>query len=141
MIATSTETTETLPFVSATANNAPQPVKPRVKKKMEFVKDEDALSSYLNEIKKVKSLTLAEEGKLAVRIQQGDKSAMNELVQANLKFVVAVCRNYQYQGLPMGDLINEGNLGLIRAAYEELIDVTGAIRGMDAPDSRKEVAA
>ena len=57
-----------------------------------------------------------QERELADRIQKGDKEALNALVQANLKFVVAVCRNYQHQGLPMGDLINEGNLGLIRAA-------------------------
>jgi RNA polymerase primary sigma factor len=77
----------------------------------------DPLEAYLSEIKKVqKNLTLAEEQALAVRIKQGDKAALNELVQANLRFVVAVCRNYRNQGLAMGDLINEGNLGLIRAA-------------------------
>lgn len=86
--------------------------------KVEFVKDRDndSLSLYLNDIKNVKTLTLKEEGELAVRIQQGDKKALQILVEANLKFVVAVCRNYQYQGLSMGDLINEGNLGLMRAA-------------------------
>ena len=88
----------------------------RRSRSVQFVKDDDALSSYLNEIKGIKSLKLQEEKVLAARIQQGDKGALNSLVQANLKFVVAVCRNYQYQGLPLGDLINEGNLGLIRAA-------------------------
>jgi RNA polymerase primary sigma factor len=83
---------------------------------LEFVRDESALTSYLSDIKKAKNLTLAEEQALAIRIQSGDNSAVNTLVEANLKFVVAVCRNYQYQGMPMGDLINEGNLGLIRAA-------------------------
>src|SRR5690606_20136291 len=53
---------------------------------------------------------------IAARIQQGDKQALNILVTANLKFVVSVCRKYRNQGLPLGDLINEGNLGLIRAA-------------------------
>lgn len=53
---------------------------------------------------------------MAARIQNGDKRAVNILVSANLKFVVSVCRNYRNRGLPFGDLINEGNLGLIRAA-------------------------
>jgi len=86
-------------------------------KKLEFVRDDGALTSYLTEIKKAKTLTLKEEQALALRIQAGDRSAIKTLVEANLKFVVAVCRNYQYQGMPMGDLINEGNLGLIRAAH------------------------
>jgi len=99
-------------------NNAPAPsaTTKRRGSKLDFVKDNDALSLYLNDIKKAKTLTLKEEGELAIRIQQGDKRAINTLVEANLKFVVAVCRNYQYQGLSMGDLINEGNLGLLRAA-------------------------
>jgi RNA polymerase primary sigma factor len=85
---------------------------------VEFVKDKDndSLTLYLNDIKKAKTLTMKEEGELAARIQQGDKKALQTLVEANLKFVVAVCRNYQHQGLSMGDLINEGNLGLMRAA-------------------------
>lgn len=53
---------------------------------------------------------------LAARIQTGDKAALNMLVEANLKFVVAVCKNYRNQGMPFGDLISEGNLGLIKAA-------------------------
>jgi len=93
-----------------------QPPKTRRSKGVEFVKDGDAVSAYLAEIRNTKNLTLAEEQALAVRIQKGDKQALNTLVEANLKFVVSVCRNYQYQGLPMGDLINEGNLGLMRAA-------------------------
>jgi len=92
-------------------------IKPAKNKKLEFVRDDGALTSYLTEIKKAKSLTLKEEQALALRIQAGDRSAIKTLVEANLKFVVAVCRNYQYQGMPMGDLINEGNLGLIRAAH------------------------
>ena len=84
-------------------------------KRMDFTGN--PLDAYLSEIKKVqKNLTLVEEQALAVRIKQGDKRALNELVQANLRFVVAVCRNYRNQGMPLGDLINEGNLGLIRAA-------------------------
>lgn len=93
------------------------PLKAVKSKKLEFVRDDGALTSYLTEIKKAKTLTLKEEQALALRIQSGDRSAIKILVEANLKFVVAVCRNYQYQGMPMGDLINEGNLGLIRAAH------------------------
>lgn len=86
------------------------------RKNLDFLGSEDALSSYLREIKEIKTLSHDEEKELAARVRQGDKAALNNLVQANLKFVVAVCRNYQYQGLPLEDLINEGNLGLIRAA-------------------------
>ncbi|MDB5051560.1 MAG: DNA-directed polymerase sigma subunit RpoD [Fibrobacteres bacterium] len=107
-MSSSSSATETLPVT-------PRPKATRAKK-LEFVKDDSALTSYLNDIRKAKNLTLAEEQALASRIQSGDSSAINSLVEANLKFVVAVCRNYQYQGMPMGDLINEGNLGLIRAA-------------------------
>lgn len=85
------------------------------KKRVDF--NGDPTETYLSEIRKVqKNLTLAEEQALAIRIKQGDKTALNELVHANLRFVVAVCRNYRNQGLPLVDLINEGNLGLIRAA-------------------------
>jgi RNA polymerase primary sigma factor len=81
-----------------------------------FLSDENSLSLYLKEISKNKSLTLEEEAKLAVKIRENDKKALEKLVKANLRFVVSVCRNYQNQGLPLSDLINEGNLGLIRAA-------------------------
>jgi RNA polymerase primary sigma factor len=76
----------------------------------------DALQLYLRDIRAAKTLTLQEEADLAIRIQQGDKRAVNLLVEANLKFVVAVCRNYRFHGLSMGDLISEGNLGMLRAA-------------------------
>jgi RNA polymerase primary sigma factor len=94
--------------------------RPKGKEKaLKFVNSDDAITAYLAEIKHIKSLTMEEERTLAYRIQKGGpdgREALNALVQANLKFVVAVCRNYQHQGLPMGDLINEGNLGLMRAA-------------------------
>lgn len=77
---------------------------------------EDSVAAYLDSIRNSKKLSLAEERDLSMRIQAGDKKALNILVTANLKFVVSVCRNYRNQGLPFGDLINEGNLGLIRAA-------------------------
>jgi len=84
--------------------------------RLEFVDGGDRLASYFREIKEIKGLTLAEERVLSARIQQGDNQAVKTLVEANLKFVVAVCRNYQSRGLSMNDLISEGNLGLMRAA-------------------------
>lgn len=94
----------------------PQPATTIRRRNLDFLGNEDSLSRYLREIKEIKTLSHAEEKVLATRSQKGDKKALHALVQANLKFVVAVCRNYQYQGLPLEDLINEGNLGLIRAA-------------------------
>ena len=83
---------------------------------LKFLGDDTGLSLYLREISKSKNLSLNEEADLALRIRQGDRRALNKMISANLKFVVSVCRNYQNQGLPLTDLINEGNLGLIRAA-------------------------
>jgi len=81
-----------------------------------FISEESSLALYLKEISRNKTLTLEEEAVLAVKIREGDRKALERLVKANLRFVVSVCRNYQNQGLPLSDLINEGNLGLIRAA-------------------------
>jgi RNA polymerase primary sigma factor len=81
-----------------------------------FITDENSLSLYLKEIGKNKTLSLEEEAVLAVRIRKDDRKALDKLVSANLRFVVSVSRNYQNQGLPLSDMINEGNLGLIRAA-------------------------
>lgn len=81
-----------------------------------FVSDEASLALYLKQIGKNKTLSLDEEANLAVRIRKGDRRALNKLVQANLRFVVSVSMNYRNQGLSITDLINEGNLGLIRAA-------------------------
>jgi RNA polymerase primary sigma factor len=80
------------------------------------IADDGSIALYLKEISKYKTLPIEEEAKLAVRIRNGDSGALDELVQSNLRFVVSVSRNYQNQGLPLVDLINEGNLGLIRAA-------------------------
>lgn len=74
------------------------------------------LQKYLSDISKVDLLTPQEELDLAVRIQAGDPEALDAMVQANLRFVVAVVKRYAYAGIPIEDLINEGNLGLIEAA-------------------------
>ncbi len=78
--------------------------------------DDNSLAFYLNRISKHQTLNSSEEAKVARRIRKGDRSALEKLVKCNLRFVVSVSRNYQNQGLPLCDLINEGNLGLIRAA-------------------------
>jgi RNA polymerase primary sigma factor len=75
-----------------------------------------SLDRYLQEIGEVPLLTPAEEIELAGRIRQGEQLALEKLTQANLRFVVSVAKQYQNQGLSLGDLINEGNLGLIKAA-------------------------
>jgi RNA polymerase primary sigma factor len=75
-----------------------------------------SLSRYLEEIGDFEPLNPDREVELAIRIKQDDHSALEELVKANLRFVVSVAKDYQGQGLPLTDLINEGNLGLIKAA-------------------------
>ena len=75
-----------------------------------------SLSRYLEEIGKYEPLPPVREIELAQRVKQGDQIALNELTEANLRFVVSVAKDYQGQGLPLTDLINEGNLGLIKAA-------------------------
>ncbi len=75
-----------------------------------------SLSRYLEEIGNYEPLPPAREVELAQRIHKGDQIALEELVKANLRFVVSVAKDYQGQGLPLTDLINEGNLGLIKAA-------------------------
>ncbi|MBD3393448.1 MAG: sigma-70 family RNA polymerase sigma factor [Chitinivibrionales bacterium] len=78
--------------------------------------NENSLAIYLKEIAKSKPLSRDEESSLAKRIRKGDQAALQKLVKANLRFVVSVAHNYENQGVPLSDLINEGNLGLIRAA-------------------------
>ena len=75
-----------------------------------------SLDKYLQEIGKVELITADEEVELAQRIRQGDMAALEKLTKANLRFVVSVSKQYQNQGLSLPDLINEGNLGLIKAA-------------------------
>lgn len=79
-------------------------------------RESQSLDKYLQEIGKVDLLTPDEEIDLAIKIKKGDQLALERLVKANLRFVVSVAKQYQNQGLSLGDLINEGNLGLIKAA-------------------------
>ena len=79
-------------------------------------RESQSLEKYLQEIGKVELISPEEEVKLAVRIKQGDQKALDKLTKANLRFVVSVAKQYQNQGLTLPDLINEGNLGLIKAA-------------------------
>ncbi len=79
-------------------------------------RDSQAVEKYLQEISKISMITPEEEPILAEKIKTGDQQALNRLVNANLRFVVSVAKQYQYQGLTLPDLINEGNLGLIKAA-------------------------
>lgn len=79
-------------------------------------RESQSLDKYLQEIGKVDLLSPEDEIQLAIKIRKGDRSAFEQLTKANLRFVVSVAKQYQNQGLSLGDLINEGNLGLIKAA-------------------------
>lgn len=79
-------------------------------------RENQSIDQYLQEISEVPLLTPEEEVKLARRIKQGDQRALEKLTRANLRFVVSIAKLYQNKGLSLGDLINEGNLGLIKAA-------------------------
>ncbi len=79
-------------------------------------RESQSLEKYLQEIGKVELISPEEEVKLAIRIKQGDQQALERLTKANLRFVVSVAKQYQNQGLSLPDLINEGNVGLIKAA-------------------------
>lgn len=79
-------------------------------------RESKSLDQYLQEIGKVDLLTADQEIELAIRIKNGDELALERLTKANLRFVVSVAKQFQNQGLSLGDLINEGNLGLIKAA-------------------------
>ena len=75
-----------------------------------------SLEKYLQDISKEEMITADEETRLTRLIREGDTLALDKMVKANLRFVVSVAKQYQHQGLPLTDLINEGNLGLIKAA-------------------------
>jgi len=79
-------------------------------------RENSSLDKYLHEIGKIDLITAEEEVDLARRIHKGDLNARDRLINANLRFVVSVSKQYQYQGLSLPDMINEGNLGLIKAA-------------------------
>lgn len=79
---------------------------------------DETINRYFKDVKKTEKLTLEKECELAIRIQNGDVKAVNELVETNLKFVVTIAKEYQGQGLSLPDLISEGNYGLIKAAHK-----------------------
>jgi RNA polymerase primary sigma factor len=79
-------------------------------------RDAKSLEKYFQEISKIDLITADEEVELALKIKAGDQRALDKLVKANLRFVVSVAKQYQNQGLKLSDLINEGNLGLVKAA-------------------------
>ena len=81
-------------------------------------RESESLEKYLQEIGREDLITVEEEIELAQRIRNGDKAALEKLTRANLRFVVSVAKQYQSQGLSLPDLINEGNLGLIKAAQK-----------------------
>lgn len=79
-------------------------------------RDSSSLEKYLQDVGKEQMVTAEEEVELAQRIKKGDRAALEKLTKANLRFVISVAKQYQFQGLSLPDLINEGNLGLIKAA-------------------------
>jgi RNA polymerase primary sigma factor len=88
------------------------------KKSTAYDVNEGSLSKYFVEIGNIPLLSMEEEIDLAQRIRKGDRKALAILIQSNLRFVVRIAYEYRNQGLPLGDLINEGNLGLIKAAHK-----------------------
>jgi RNA polymerase primary sigma factor len=79
---------------------------------------DETINRYFKDVKKSEGLSIDKEIELAIKIQQGDTKAIDELVESNLKFVVTIAKDYQGQGLALTDLISEGNYGLIKAAYK-----------------------
>jgi len=79
-------------------------------------RDSKSIDQYLSEVSKLEMISAEQEVELAKRIKEGDDAALNKLVKANLRFVISVSKKYQNLGMTLGDLINEGNLGLIKAA-------------------------
>lgn len=86
-----------------------------ISKQITFRNDQ-SLDKYLNDINKISLITAEQEVQLAIRIREGDPLALEALIRANLRFVVSVAKQYQNQGLSLSDLINEGNIGLVKAA-------------------------
>ena len=81
-------------------------------------RENQSLEKYFQDVNKIEMITSEEEVVLAQRIQDGDEAALEKLVKANLRFVVSVAKQYQNKSLTLNDLINEGNLGLIKAAQK-----------------------
>lgn len=81
-------------------------------------RDAKSLEKYFQEVNKIEMISPEEEARLAALIKNGDQSALDCMVKANLRFVISVAKQYQHQGLSLSDLINEGNIGLIRAAKD-----------------------
>jgi RNA polymerase primary sigma factor len=81
-------------------------------------KDDESISQYFLEIRNYPLLNADQEVRLASKIRQGSRRALSKLIKANLRFVVSIAMEYRNQGLPLGDLINEGNIGLIKAAHK-----------------------
>ena len=79
---------------------------------------DDLIDKYLADISKFELISVDEEADLAKRIKEGDQQAFEKLVTSNLRFVVSVAKQYQNQGLKLSDLINEGNVGLMKAAWK-----------------------
>ena len=84
-------------------------------------RDTNSLNKYLNDISRIPMISDQEEIELVIRARNGEEKALDNLVCANLRFVVSVAKKYQSRGLPLHDLINEGNLGLVKAVlkYDE----------------------
>lgn len=91
-----------------------------------MIMEDSILNKYLDEIGREQLLTEEQEARLSARILQGDERALNRLIEANLRFVVVIARQYQGQGLSMEDLVSEGNLGLMKAARK--FDATRGLR-------------
>ena len=79
---------------------------------------EESISMYLKDVRKLSMLKPEEEEVLTKKVKEGDKRAMDQLIKSNLRFVISIAKEYQNQGLPLADLIAEGNLGLIKAAHK-----------------------
>ena len=79
-------------------------------------RDTASMERYLLEISRIKRISAEDELLLSEKIKQGCEQSLHKLVESNLRFVISVCKQYQHQGLPLSDLINEGNLGLLKAA-------------------------
>ena len=106
-----------------------------------------SLEKYLQEIGKEEMISAEEEVELAQQIRKGDKKALERLTRANLRFVVSVAKQYQNQGLSLPDLINEGNLGLLKAAerFDEtrgfkFISYAGSVRVSCRPSRSRVVS-